>query len=468
MADIIIHWFRRDLRLADNPSLSEAARHGKVLPIYILDDCNSGEYFPGAASQVWLHYSLLSLNASLDNNLSVYKGDPADVFSDLIGRFNVNKVFWNRCYEPWCIKRDAKLETLFSENGVEAASFNGTLLWEPRDILKADKTPYRVFTPFYRKGCLAAGQPREPLPVPEKVKLFKDKAHSLKVQELELLPEEGWDSKLAEHWGIGEHFAKERLDSFLENGMSDYKEGRNYPAKENVSRLSPYLHFGEISPNQLWYSANLKGDDRDVDCFCSELGWREFAHNLLYFNPDLPKQNLQRKFDAFPWREDEDDLKRWQMGLTGYPIVDAGMRELWQTGYMHNRVRMITGSFLVKNLLLHWRYGERWFWDCLVDADLANNSMGWQWIAGCGADAAPYFRIFNPVTQGKKFDPQGDYTRRFVPELSGVPDKYLFCPWEAPEGILEEAGVELGVDYPMPIVDIKASRERALEAFRGI
>lgn len=274
------------------------------------------------------------------------------------------------------------------------------------------------------------------------------------------------------YWEPGEKGAHSRLNAFLENGLKGYKEGRNHPSRQNVSRLSPYLHFGEISPNEVWYAAKTRmiaeHCESDGEHFLSELGWREFSNNLLFHFPDIPHKNLQNKFDAFPWRDDDEALRRWQKGQTGYPIVDAGMRELWETGYMHNRVRMIVGSFLVKNLMLHWHHGEDWFWDCLVDADLANNSASWQWIAGCGSDAAPYFRIFNPVTQGQKFDTDGAYVRRYVPEIAGLPDKYLHSPWEAKEMVLAEAGIELGKDYPEPIVDLKQSRERALEAFKGL
>jgi len=267
------------------------------------------------------------------------------------------------------------------------------------------------------------------------------------------------------------------LKDFLKDGINNYKDGRNFPSNANVSRLSAYLHWGEISPNTIWHAVQesfitdkTKPDlqNKNKDTFLSELGWREFSHSLLYHFPSLPTKNLQSKFDRFPWQENQKNLEAWQSGSTGYPIIDAGMRELWQTGYMHNRVRMIVGSFLVKNLLIHWHHGESWFWDTLVDADLANNSASWQWIAGCGADAAPYFRIFNPVTQGKRFDPDGDYTRKYIPELSALPDKYLFAPWEAPDIVLEEAGIELGKNYPEPICDLKLSRERALKAFSQI
>jgi len=285
------------------------------------------------------------------------------------------------------------------------------------------------------------------------------------------LPKIGWNNKFEQYWAIGEDAAYKRLDNFLESGLKDYKKNRNFPSKDNVSRLSPYLHFGEISPNYIWHKVitqENKGYVQDVEHFCSELGWREFSYYLLYHFPQLPKQNLNSKFDIFPWREDKKLLKLWQKGKTGIPIVDAGMRQLWETGYMHNRVRMIVASFLVKNLLLDWRHGEKWFWDCLLDADLANNSASWQWIAGCGADAAPYFRIFNPVLQGQKFDPAGDYTRKFVPELKNLPDKYLFNPWEAPGNVLIGTGISLGKDYPKPIVDLKESRNRALKAFASL
>lgn len=462
MAKRVIHWFRQDLRLHDNPAL-HAASSDTILPIYILDTKNPGSHAMGDASKLWLHHSLDALNKSLKGNLSFYMGDPEEILQDLIKRHGIEGIYWNRCYEPWAIERDTKIKKSL---GVEVHSFNGSLLWEPWDVLKADKTPYKVFTPFYRKGCLNAPAPRPPLDTPE-LALVKDP--SLSLEELNLLPTKPWGKTLTDHWEIGEAGAQKRLDAFLENGIENYKKGRDFPALESVSRLSPHLHFGEISPNHVWHETlKNREPDRNMDHFLSELGWREFSYNLLYHFPTLPTKNLQVKFDAFPWRKDEGALARWQKGLTGYPIVDAGMRELWETGYMHNRVRMIVGSFLVKNLLLHWHEGERWFWDCLVDADLANNSAGWQWIAGCGADAAPYFRVFNPVTQGQKFDPEGVYIRRFVPELKDLPDEYLFEPWAAPHEVLTTAGVVLGDTYPTPIVDLKPSRERALAAFQSL
>ena len=465
---IAIHWFRQDLRITDNPSLETAAEFDAVLPIYILDDENSQEFKMGSASRWWLHNSLQSLNESLDGKLSIYSQNPKIVIQELLEKYEVNAVFWNRCYEPWRIDRDIDIKAYLDDKNIENKSFNSHLLWEPWNISKDDGTPYRVFTPYYKKGCLNAEEPRLPSKNLKIDTIFYD-LDCEQIDTLDLLPRINWYSQIQEVWKPGEDGAQKRLDQFLEEGLLDYKEGRNFPFKENVSRLSPHLHFGEISPNEVWDQAKTKesvsGIQKSLEHFLSELGWREFSYYLLYHFPSLPKQNFQPKFNKFPWIKNESFLESWQKGETGYPIVDAGMRELWQTGYMHNRLRMVVGSFLVKNLLIDWREGEDWFWDCLVDADLASNSAGWQWVAGSGADAAPYFRIFNPVTQGLKFDPEGEYTKQYVPELKLLPNKFLFSPWEAPKEILEKAGIELGKDYPEPIVDLKYSRELALEAF---
>lgn len=465
----VIHWFRQDLRLKDNPAFAAACKAGEVLPIYILDDENSGKYKMGETSKLWLHHSLNSLNNSLGGKLVVYNGCPAKIIPELVKQNNIEAVFWNRCYEVWRIKRDKKIKDNLKKLDLEVQSFNGSLLWEPWDIAKADGTNYKVFTPFYRKGCLKAEPPRKPLNKPKNINLITDKSNlKQNIKDLKLLPEINWHTKIEEKWDIGEAAAHKKLKKFLADGILYYKEGRNFPAKINTSRLSPHLHFGEVSPNSVWYAAKASMDDDNLDTFLSELGWREFSYSLLYFYPDLPTNNLNKKFDNFPWSKNKKLLQAWQQGQTGYPIVDAGMRELWQTGYMHNRVRMIVGSFLVKNLLLHWHDGESWFWDCLVDADLAANSASWQWVAGCGADAAPYFRVFNPILQGEKFDKHGEYTRHYVPELKDLPDKYLYKPWDAPIDILQQASIELGVDYPHPIVDVKLSREAALDAFKSI
>jgi len=469
---ISIYWFRQDLRLSDNPALSEAIVSGKVLPIYILDDINSKDHKLGEASRWWLHHSLRNLNTKLNGKISFFNDDPRKVFDDLLKQYNISSIFWNRCYEPWRIKRDKDLKLDLEAKNINIETHNGSLLWEPWTVLKSDGTPYRVFSPYYKRGCMGALPPREPIKEPDLSNIISNPFNNVVLDDLNLLPDVKWFNEMEKIWKPGEGGAKNKLHDFLDNGLLGYKEGRNFPSRKNVSQLSPHMHFGEVSPNQVWYGAQLKegtkGIESDLKHFLSELGWREFSYSLLYHFPTLPKENLQKKFDNFPWEENKEYLDKWKKGLTGYPIVDAGMRELWQTGYMHNRVRMIVGSFLVKNLLLHWHEGEKWFWDCLIDADLASNSASWQWVAGSGADAAPYFRIFNPITQGIRFDPDGEYTKKYVPELKNIPNKYLYSPWEAPQDILDDANIELGKDYPQPIVDLKQSREKALDAFSVI
>ncbi len=467
----IIVWFRQDLRLSDNPALHEAAKTGApILPLYILDDENAGEWKMGGASRVWLHHSLTALNESLSGHLHIAFGDAKDIIPALTKKHNAKAVYWNRCYEPWRVTRDKHIKQSLKDANIKAESFNASLLWEPWDIAKGDGTPYKVFTPFYKNGCLGNGvDPRAPLPAPKNI-VFTKTDNAVTIESLNLLPAAPrWDKSMVKHWDISETGAQTRLHDFLDEDVMDYKEGRDYMAKTNISRLSTYLHFGEISPHQIWHATKFKSHSRhstaNEDAFLRELVWREFNYHLLYHFPAIPRKNFQPRFDAFPWRKDAKALKAWQTGQTGYPIVDAAMRELWQTGYMHNRARLIVGSFLAKHLLLYWHDGEDWFWDCLFDADLANNACNWQWIAGTGADAAPYFRIFNPVTQGEKFDPAGAYVRRYVPELACLPDKYIHAPWTAPEGVLKEAGVTLGKTYPHPIVDHSAARTRALEAF---
>lgn len=470
----VILWFRQDLRLSDNPALIAAAATGApVLPVYILDDKNADEWRMGGASRWWLHHSLKALNQSMYGALAVYRGKADDILPTLVKNTGATEIHWNRCYEPWRIDRDKAIKKALEVKHIEAHSHNGSLLWEPWETLKDDGTPYKVFTAFYKNGCLGKnGEPREPQSKPTNIEYFEKPANSLSVDNLDLMPHIEWYGAMAAEWKPGEDGAIKRLETFLQNGLDGYSDGRDRPDLHKVSRLSPHLHWGEISPHRVWHSVTNHTHTEHIEShgekFRAELGWREFAHNLLFYYPDLPRRNLQEKFDAFPWREDDEALNAWQRGMTGYPIVDAGMRELWQTGYMHNRVRMIVGSFLVKNLMLHWHHGENWFWDTLVDADLANNSASWQWIAGCGADAAPYFRIFNPVTQSAKFDPNGDYIRKYVPEIAALPDKYLHTPWKTPPPILQQAGVKIGETYPAPIVDLKKTRERALAAFQSI
>ena len=469
---ISIVWFRQDLRLADNPALRAAAQRGAILPIFILDDTNAGDWAMGEASRAWLHHSLKSLDESLQGNLRLFRGDAAKILDNLTRQLPVAAVYWNRCYEPWRIQRDARIKTELREQGIEVESFNGSLLWEPWEVSKADGTPYRVFTPYYQKGCLGAPEPRSPEQVPAKIDYAElNNVSALELDQLELLPAIDWHAKVLANWEIGEAAAARQLERFCDQGLNDYRHGRDFPALESVSRLSPHLHFGELSPNQAWHRVEFEQHHRtgeNAEHFLRELGWREFSYHLLYHFPKLPDENFNPRFDSFDWGKDLQDLDRWQQGRTGFPIVDAGMRELWQTGYMHNRVRMIVASFLIKNMLVHWRIGERWFWDCLVDADLASNSASWQWCAGSGADAAPYFRIFNPVLQSEKFDPDGVYLRQHCPELEALPLKYLHKPWQASAGALQEAGIQLGIDYPQPLLDLKMTRERALESYRRL
>lgn len=470
----VIVWFRQDLRLFDNPALITAAAMGRpVLPLFILDDANAGAWKWGAASRVWLHHSLIALNKSLQNKMVFRTGDARVILPALMAEVGATTLYWNRCYDPASIARDKQIKTDMTANGFVAESFNANLMYEPWTITKDDGTPYRVFTPFWRKGCANKGAPPPAQNAPDHIDLFDHTAKG-QIDDLALLPTRPrWDTPMMKHWTPGEAGAQERFTTFLNSGLQGYKEDRNRPDLTKVSRLSPHLHWGEISPRQIYHTVMAKmaanpALEKDADHFLSELGWREFSHHLLFHTPTLPEQPLQEKFTAFPWVSDDKALLAWQRGMTGYPIIDAGMRELWQTGYMHNRVRMIVGSFLVKNMLTHWRHGEDWFWDTLFDADLPNNAASWQWIAGCGADAAPYFRIFNPVLQGEKFDPNGVYVRTYVPEIAGLPDSHIHQPWAAPPLMLASAGVKLGQTYPNPLMDHGMARDRALAALASI
>ena len=466
-----IVWFRQDLRLKDNPALSEATQIGDVIPIYILDDKNSGSWKMGSASRVWLHYSLKSLNKSLDDNLLFLSGDPLKLIPELIKLTGANSVYWNRCYEPWRITRDKKLKENLSNIHIEVKSFNSSLLWEPWSVTKQDGSPYKVFSPFYKKGCLSReNQIRDLYPIAKSIsfisKPFYEEIKNL--DELSLLPDEVWHRNLIRNWEIGEIGAQNKLKKIVSRKLKDYKKGRDFPSLHTTSELSPHIHFGELSPNQIWFElkkSNIENKE-DLHHYQSELGWREFSYYLLFHWPSLPELPFQKKFENFKWINDDEGLLSWQKGLTGYPIIDAGMRQLWQTGFMHNRVRMIVASFLVKNNLVDWRKGQDWFWDTLFDADLASNSASWQWVAGSGADAAPYFRIFNPLLQSEKFDPDGDYIVKYVPELTSLPKKYRHKPWLASKELLDQSGLILGDDYPYPILDLKFTRERALSALK--
>lgn len=470
----VIMWFRQDLRLADNPALTAAAAAGPVLPVYVLDDETSGQWRVGGASRWWLAESLTSLTldlAKMGLPLLLRRGRADEVIEALAAETGAGAVFWNRCYEPFAIARDRRLKAGLKARDINAESFNGSLLAEPWTIETKSGTPFKVYTPFSRALMEDLHVP-DPLPVPEMTPA--DAPAGDTIDEWGLRPTRpDWAGGLKESWQPGEAGARLRLERFLDEAVQRYKNDRNRPDKEGTSRLSPHLHFGETSPQQAWRAARYRMDQAGDSnsggfTFLKELVWREFSHNLLYHFPDLPESPLRPEFARFGWADDEEALAAWQRGRTGYPIVDAGMRQLWHSGWMHNRVRMLAGSFLVKDLMLPWQQGEAWFWETLVDADLANNAAGWQWIAGCGTDAAPYFRIFNPVTQGEKFDPDGAYVRRWVPELARLPNDVIHRPWDASEAVLKEAGVMLGETYPHPIVDHSAARQRALDAFQDL
>ncbi|MGQ4005955.1 deoxyribodipyrimidine photo-lyase [Francisellaceae bacterium CB300] len=451
-----IHWFRKDLRLTDNPSLHHASDADETITIYIFDD----KADIGGASKLWLHHSLKSLNKSLDNKLNIYSGNPLEIIKKLITENSITDFYWNRCYDKYSISRDTQIKKFLEDTGINVKSFNGSLLVEPWKCTKDDGTHYKVYTPFY-KALMKSRPHRTNIAKPSFNKLTKLN-DSKDISELNLLePKLDWQ-EIINGWQVGEEAAIEKLENFLKDKVGDYKKSRDFMSNNATSTLSPHLHFGEISPNQIFNTVyGLDYISSDAEHFIKELVWRDFCYYQSYHYPDLVTKNISSKFDTFEWENDETKLQAWQQGKTGIPIVDAGMRELWQTGYMHNRVRMIVASFLIKNCLVHWKYGEQWFFDTLFDADFASNNANWQWVAGCGLDAAPYFRIFNPVLQADKFE-AAEYIRKYVPELANLSDKFISKPWEAKADILEEAKIELGKDYPHVIVDLKASREKAL------
>ncbi len=463
----VIVLFRRDLRTADNPALSEAAKTGAPLICLYVEEDKAARAL-GGASKWWLHHSLTALDAdlkALGSRLCVKRGDAADIILKLVTAHSASHVFWNRRYGKDGIERDKALKTALQEQGVAAESFKANLLTEPWTVKTGGGDYYKVFTPYW-KTVRNTWQPQPPLPAPTSLVPFEANVSGIEIADLDLLPTApDWGSKMAPHWSPGSAGAKRALEEFLDGPVDTYKTDRDRPDRRGTSRLSPHLAFGEISPLQIWDRTQARTENGDK--FLSEIGWREFSYTLLFYNPDLATENFKSDFDAFEWSGSDSALKRWQEGQTGYPFVDAGMRELWATGWQHNRVRMVTASFLIKHLLIDWRAGEDWFWDTLLDADPASNAAGWQWVAGSGADASPYFRIFNPITQGQKFDPKGDYVRKWVPELRKLPDKYIHCPWDAPKDVLKTAGVSLGSTYPSPIVEHKIARERALAAYQA-
>ena len=479
---VSILWFRHDLRLADNPALNAAVeRGGPVVCAYVLDDETPGPWALGGASRWWLHQGLAALNADLEkrgSGLVLLRGKADGVIADLADQLGAGAVFWNRSYAPYDREPDAGLKTTLKDQGIEAKSFNGNLISEPVAVRNKSGGVFKVFTPYWKTISLHSVS--QPTPAPAQIPAFNGPIRdALTLDALNLSPTApDWSAGLAATWTPGEAGAQARFDAFIAGdgrggGLENYNEGRNRPDLEACSRLSPFLKFGHVSPRQLWHwTLQVMSTTPQLEnpgwAFLREIGWREFSYYLLHHFPTLPSHNWKADFDRFPWDENADGYAAWCKGQTGYPMVDAGMRQLWQTGWMHNRVRMITGSFLVKHQLQPWQKGERWFWDTLVDADIASNSAGWQWVAGSGADASPFFRVFNPITQGPKFDPDAKYIRHFVPELAKLDDKSLFEPWNADPLLMQAGGVTLGKTYPRPIVDHATARARALAAYSTI
>lgn len=462
-----IVWFSQDLRIEDQPALNAAiAKGGAIIPLYIWAPQEEKEWAPGAASRWWLYGSLKRLQAKLSQlglNLIIRQQSSLKSILDIVKQTKADAVFWNQRYEPILIQRDALIQKKLSELDIDVQIFNGSLLFEPHEILNKKQKPYQKFGHFW-KYCDKLSEPNLPFPKPLKAKHYTKHIDSDSIEHLNLLPTIPWDKGLKEQWQSISFSTKHNLQAVIENIVTHYSAKRDIPGIEGTTRMSPFLHFGEISPRQVWHEVRQKLKTKG-DVFLRQLGWRDFAYYLLFHFPHLASQPLRTRFASIPWSKSTNALRAWQKGITGYPIVDAGMRQLWQTGWIHNRARLIVGSFLVKDLLIDWRKGAHWFWDTLVDADLANNSLGWQWITGCGVDAAPYFRIFNPISQGMKFDADGEYVRRWVPEISLLPNKWIHQPWKAPEKILKEASVELGVNYPWPIVDHAIARKKALKTY---
>jgi deoxyribodipyrimidine photo-lyase len=470
-------WLRRDLRLADHPALQAALAAGHVpIPVYIHDEPHT-DWPLGRSSAWWLHHSLAALQQSLralGSDLLILRGTSLERLLELVEHADAGEVYWSRAHDPRGRQDDAAVEAALATRGIAAHRFNSSLLCEPDAALKRDGTPYRVFTPFW-KTLQQSGPPRAPQPAPDHLPAVPAAVQTMGValETLGLLPAVPWDKAFYDHWSPGEDGAHATLEQFCTDALLDYPVDRDRPDLPGTSHLSPHLHFGELSPQQVWHVIEqFTATHTDAglidagEAFVRQLGWREFGRHLLYHFPYTATDPLDPRFAGFPWKPDyPEELIRWQRGQTGIPIVDAGMRELWASGWMHNRVRMVVASLLTKNLMIPWQEGARWFWDTLVDADLANNTLGWQWTAGCGADAAPYFRIFNPVRQGERFDPDGSYVRRWVPELQALPTKWIHQPWAASAPVLEEAGIQLGETYPEPIVDLAQSRRRALTAW---
>ena len=471
----VICWFHHDLRIGDHPALTAAIASGAaVLPVYILDDDAAGDWAMGGASRWWLHHSLSDLEQGLrrlGGGLTIRRGDAEALIPQLMAETGATALYTSRRGEPWAKQQLDRIIASLKPRGITTHISNGPFLIEPGDVLSKSGTRMKVFTPF-KRNLLARGQIRAVLPRPQRIPYPQDLPSSLSLDDLNLLPRNpDWSGGLAQHWRVGEAAAMMRLQNFLDDIAANYHISRDHPSEIGTSRLSPHLHFGEISPVTIYHAVMEQtgyAPSEGFEVFLSEVIWREFSYELMDQCPHMPDQPLRSEFNAFPWASDyQEHLAAWQKGQTGYPLIDAGMRELYETGWMHNRVRMITASFLTKHLLVPWQEGEKWFFDTLVDADLASNSAGWQWVAGCGADASPYFRVFNPITQGTKFD-AGRYVRRWCPELRELDDRSIFAPFDAPPTVLMGAGVTLGKNYPHPLISHSEGRERALNAFAQI
>lgn len=466
--------FQSDLRLGDHPALQTALRRGgPVIPVYLWHPKEETPWEPGGASRWWLHHSLTALENGLNetgSRLLVRSGPTLQHLQAIVKETGATAVYWNRRYEPACIRREASWTKALRALEVEVHTFHGNILFDPERLRTKSGDPFQVFTPFWRR-CLEETV-EAPLAAPSQIPAPKHWPASESIESLKLLPTLSWADGFSERWTPGYEGAQKRMRSFLKSHLACYSAGRDFPAEDHTSGLSPHLHFGELSPRQIWAAAGKETiggrSDGAAEAFLREVGWREFAYHLLVHFPHTPEHALRKEFDQFKWEKNSKQLKAWQIGQTGYPIVDAGLRELWATGVMHNRVRMIVGSFLVKDLLMDWREGARWFWDTLVDADLAANTLNWQWVGGCGADAAPYFRIFNPILQGEKFDGEGAYIRRWVPEVATLPNTWLHKPWEAPQDVLAQAGIVLGKTYPAPLVDHGQARAEALIRYQAL
>lgn len=477
----LIVWFRQDFRLADNPALHRAAQNNApVLPLYIHEEVPGDHWLQGAAGRYWLHHALIIFDDQLQqlgSRLVLKRGDPKKILPQLAREVKAEKVLWNRRYEPAGAARDRAVESELAELEIGVEQFNGRLLREPWEIKREGDQPMRVFTPFWKK-CIKDWEPAKPLHAPSALGPVP-KITGIALADLKLLPvgQARWDAKLDSHWKIGEKAGLQRLHDFVStNSVDQYGQARNALPTNGTSSLSPYLAWGHVSPRTIWHSVNDKiGAGTNSSAlktsshpFTRQLFWREFSYSMLVHFPHTTDKPLREEFAHFPWRENGELLQRWSRGRTGFPIVDAGMNQLWEEGWLHNRSRMIVASFLVKDLMIHWQEGAKWFWDTLVDADLADNTMGWQWVAGCGADSAPYFRIFNPMSQAQRFDPEGDYVRRYVPELAKLPKHLIHTPWEASSQELSQAGVELGGNYPEPLVDHAQTRQEALSNYAAM